>query len=152
VLFKSPHKQKLVVLSEDWGGHSTLLFALFYLLALQNAMNTGFTDTSLATALPHRLLRVCVKTLTLSQHFHCQLNCEVFQCSLSTLYTAPTAPYRSRKHVIVTRVGGDVPNSFLQRLCTSFTFFISSSFKEYTYIAQMLIVVLTICFTLASAN
>jgi hypothetical protein len=58
-----PTGKSRVVLSQEIGV-DTPYFPLrrIYLLTLQNAMNTGFRDNSLATALPCWLVGDCVKT------------------------------------------------------------------------------------------
>jgi hypothetical protein len=63
------------------------------------------------------------RPVILSQHFHEQFSCQVFQSVLLfTFYTVPSASNLSRNRSIVTRVCGGVPNSFLQRIRASFTF------------------------------
>jgi hypothetical protein len=78
--FKSPHWYKCSGRRSGWILH-TLLY-LVHILTLQNVMNTGFryqSHESIAIQTSWRLWR----PLTLSQHFHHQLNCEVFRAFLA---------------------------------------------------------------------
>jgi hypothetical protein len=84
----------------------------------QNMMNPGFTGTSLKTALLYGPSRDCV---ILPEHIHCQLNCDDSEYFL----------HRSINHKLIAQSAtGVVPNTILQRICTSFILYFQVTFKN----------------------
>jgi hypothetical protein len=93
VVFKSPHRLKSTsVKSGDRGGHSTLLFApsnfslckMWLTLVSQAPASRQHCCTD--------LLKPVWRSVTLSQHFHIQLNCQVFRSFLVHILHCSISP------------------------------------------------------------